>query len=155
MVTKEGLGEILLKEIVNQVRAYDTYGAWEKKSNEDLLKEFLKSGSKKSLSLVGHCEVDPKATLKAYAYFKAIGATIEKLSGFITSVMINLDDEGNGTVLIYTGRLILVYRTIRNVNIFGFNSIEDIKSQGEKLISQALHVLESYERKKDDNLLQT
>lgn len=144
MVIEEGLGEIFLKEIVNQVRAYDTYGTWEKKSNEDLLKEFLKGGSKKPLSLVGHCEIDPKAMLKIYAYFKALGAIIEKLSGFITSVVINMDDEGNGTVLIYTGRFILVNKTIRNANMFGFNSIDDMRSQGEKLIHKALHFLESY-----------
>uniref|UniRef100_A0A7C2ZJN3 DUF269 domain-containing protein n=1 Tax=Hydrogenobacter sp. TaxID=2152829 RepID=A0A7C2ZJN3_9AQUI len=144
MVIGESLGEVFLKEIVSQVRAYDTYGTWEKRSDEDLLKEFLKGENKKPLSLMGHCQIDPKAMLKIYAYFKALGATIEKLSGFITSVVINMDDEGNGTVLIYTGRLILVNKSIRNAHMFGFKSIEDMKSQGEKLIHKALHFLENH-----------
>ena len=41
MVIGESLGEVFLKEIDSQVRAYDTYGTWEKRSDEDLLKEFF------------------------------------------------------------------------------------------------------------------
>ena len=84
----------------------------------------MKGENKNPLSHLGLCQIDPKAMLKIYAYFKALGATIEKLSGFITSVVLNMDDEGNGTVLIYTGRLILVNKSIRNAHMFGFKSIE-------------------------------
>ena len=95
MVIGESLGEVFLKEIVSHERAYVTYGTWEKRSDVDLLMEFLKCVNKKPLSVMGHCQIDPKAMLKIYAYFNALGATIEKLSGFITSVVINMDDEGN------------------------------------------------------------
>ncbi|MCX8076599.1 MAG: NifX-associated nitrogen fixation protein [Aquificaceae bacterium] len=144
MVADVNAGELLLKEVVSQVRAYDTYGTWDKKSDEDILQDFLKRETKKSLSFMGHCEVDPKTTLKIYAYFKAIGAVVEKLSGYITSVVINLDHEGNGSVLIYTGRLILVNKTIRDASKFGFKSFEDMKSQGEKLVEKSIKLLEEH-----------
>jgi Hypothetical protein All1435 len=83
--------------------------------------------------------------LKIYAYFKALGVTIEKLSGMLTSVVINIDDEGNGNVLIYSGRLILLNKTIRDANKFSFKSIEDMLKQGLKVINGAIQLLEKYE----------
>ncbi len=139
-------GEEILKEIVNQIRAYDTYGTWEKKSDHDILNNlFLTKPEKQaSLSLMGHCEVDPKALLKLHAYFKAIGALIEKSSGLLTSVVINLDEEGNGIVLIYSGRLILVNKSIRDANKFRFKSLDEMALQAQKFIDKALELLEKY-----------
>jgi len=147
MVVEEGLSKDLLKNIVSQLRAYDTYGTWDKRSDEDLLKEFLKKEEKthSNINLTGHCAVDPKTMLKIYAYFKALGVTIEKLSGMLTSVVINIDDEGNGNVLIYSGRLILLNKTIRDANKFSFKSIEDMLKQGLKVINGAMQHLEKYE----------
>lgn len=139
-------GEEILKEIVNQVRAYDTYGTWEKKSDHDILNHlFLTKPEKQpSLSLMGHCEVDPKALLKLHAYFKAIGALIEKSSGLLTSVVINLDEEGNGIVLIYSGRLILVNKSIRDANKFRFKSLDEMALQAQRFIDKALELVEKY-----------
>lgn len=139
-------GEEILKEIVNQVRAYDTYGTWEKKSDHDILNHlFLTKPEKQaSLSLMGHCEVDPKALLKLHAYFKAIGVLIEKSSGLLTSVVINLDEEGNGIVLIYSGRLILVNKSIRDANKFRFKSLDEMALQAQKFIDKALELLKKY-----------
>ncbi len=139
-------GEEILKEIVNQIRAYDTYGTWEKKSDHDILNNlFLTKPEKQaSLSLMGHCEVDPKALLKLHAYFKAIGVLIEKSSGLLTSVVINLDEEGNGIVLIYSGRLILVNKSIRDANKFRFKSLDEMALQAQKFIDKALELLEKY-----------
>ncbi len=139
-------GEEILKEIVNQIRAYDTYGTWEKKSDHDILNHlFLTKPEKQaSLSLMGHCEVDPKALLKLHAYFKAIGVLIEKSSGLLTSVVINLDEEGNGIVLIYSGRLILVNKSIRDANKFRFKSLDEMALQAQKFIDKALELVEKY-----------
>ncbi len=138
--------EEILKEIVNQIRAYDTYGTWEKKSDHDILNHlFLTKPEKQaSLSLMGHCEVDPKALLKLHAYFKAIGVLIEKSSGLLTSVVINLDEEGNGIVLIYSGRLILVNKSIRDANKFRFKSLDEMALQAQKFIDKALELVEKY-----------
>lgn len=139
-------GEEILKEIVNQIRAYDTYRTWEKKSDHDILNHlFLTKPEKQaSLSLMGHCEVDPKALLKLHAYFKAIGVLIEKSSGLLTSVVINLDEEGNGIVLIYSGRLILVNKSIRDANKFRFKSLDEMALQAQKFIDKALELVEKY-----------
>jgi len=66
MVVEEELSKELLKNIVSQLRAYDTYGTWDKRSDEDLLKEFLKKEEKthSNINLTGHCAVDPKTMLK-------------------------------------------------------------------------------------------
>lgn len=146
MMTEQELGQDFLREIVNHVRAYDTYSIWSKKSDKDILSEFLKRAAKESKAseLTGHCEIDPKAMLKIYSYFKAIGSILEKQTGIIISVIINLDDEGNGVIIVYAGRLILINKSIRDANGFGFKSIEDIELQGRKLIEKALVVLENY-----------
>lgn len=146
MVIDQKVAEDFLKEVVNQLRAYDTYGTWEKRSDEDLLKEFLKKEESKNVSLNfgGHCAVDPKAMLKIYTYFKALGVLIERLSGLITSTIVNLDDEGNGVVLIYAGRLVLVNKTIRDANRFGFKSLEDMSNQGVKMLESAMRLIERY-----------
>ncbi len=144
-MVKEGLGEDFIKEVVRHIRAYDTYRTWEKRSDEEILKDFLKGDSKRSLSFAGHCETDPKVILRIHAFFKAVTSIIEKLSGFITSAVINIDGEGNGIVLIYAGRLILINKTIRDANRFRFKSLDHIRSEGEKLIEKALDLLEKYQ----------
>jgi len=63
----------------------------------------------------------------------------------LTSVVINIDDEGNGNVLIYSGRLILLNKTIRDANKFSFKSTEDMLKQGSKVINGAMQLLEKYE----------
>ncbi|ADC89062.1 conserved hypothetical protein [Thermocrinis albus DSM 14484] len=139
------LGEEVLKEIVRQVRAYDTYGTWEKRKDEDILKEFLKTSSKQIAHAGGSCSLDPRAMLKLHAYFKALGVIIERLSGYLTSAVINIDHEGNGTVILYAGRLILINKSIRDANNFGFKSTDNIKQEAEKLINKALQLIEKYE----------
>lgn len=147
MVVDERTAEEFMKEVVNQVRAYDTYGTWEKRGDEDLLKEFLKGETNKpaSFNFGGHCAVDPKAMLKIYAYFKALGVVIERRSNILTSTVINMDYEGNGNVIVYSGRLVLVNKTIRDANRFGFKSLEDMAKQGLKMIEKATQLLEKYE----------
>lgn len=147
MLTQE-LQDLILKEVVNQVRNYDFYGAWAKKSDENILEQlFLSKPEKKSsVSLIGHCEVDPKAILKIHAYFKAIGVVLEKLSGLLTSVVINIDEEGNGIILIYAGRLILLNKVIRDANRFHFKSLEDMVSKAQRIIESSLELVDRYEQ---------
>lgn len=136
--------ENFLDELTNQLRAYDIYGIWAKKSNQELVKEFIKNNISKSISLIGHCEIDPKAVMKIYAFYKTVAALIEKETGLITSVVVNLDEEGNGRVIIYTGRLILHSITIRDANNFGFKSVEDIQQKGIKLVNKGTEIADKF-----------
>ena len=135
-----------LKKIVSQIRAYDTYGTWDKRKDEDIIKDFVKDTKKPKMDIMsgGHCEVDPKALLKIQSFYKAVAFSIEKNIGVMCSTVLNLDHEGSGLLLIYAGRLILILKGIRDAGSFGFKSVEAIEKEGQKLIESALKIYEKY-----------
>ncbi len=136
-----------LKEIVSQIRAYDTYGTWDKRKDEDIIKDFIKDSKKPKVEIMGgsHCELDPKTLLKIQSFYKAVTFTIEKAINTMCSTLLNLDHEGSGILLIYAGRLILILKGVRDAGSFGFKNIEAIEKEGQKLIESALKIYEKYQ----------
>ena len=52
--------------------------------------------------------------------------------------MINLSHEGFGRAIISIGKLIVVDKTLRDVHRFGFDSIEKLTEEVEKITTKAL-----------------
>jgi len=132
-----------LQAIVQQIRANDPYGTYRNWSDELLLKPFIVSkAEKREISVEG--DVDPITKGRIFAFYRAIAARIEEETGQLATVVIDLSHEGFGWVLIFAGRLILVSRTLRDAQRFGYASIDKLAQEGEKLTQKGVEMATKY-----------
>lgn len=134
----------VLQELVRQIRSQDSYGVYRKWSDELVLKPFvLTKEQKRKISVDG--EVDPVTQLRITAFYRAIAFRIEQETGLLCQVIINLNHEGFGWALIFAGRLLLVAKTLRDAQRFGFESLEKMASEGEKFAGSAIDLAKRYQ----------
>lgn len=132
-----------LKAIVQQIRANDAYGTYRNWSDELLLKPYVVSKAKKrEISVDG--EVDPITKGRIIAFFRAIAACIETETGQLSQVVIDLSHEGFGWALVFSGRLLIVSRTLRDAQRFGFDSLEKLAAEGDKLIESGVSYVKRF-----------
>lgn len=132
-----------LSAIIQQIRANDPYGTYRKWSDELLLKPFIVSkAEKRDIPVEG--DVDPITQSRILAFYRAIAACIEEETGKLATVVIDLSHEGFGWVLIFSGRLILVSRTLRDAQRFGYASLEKLDKEGSKLISKGIDIANQF-----------
>lgn len=126
-----------LKAIAQQIRANDAYGTYRNWSDELLLKPYVVSkAQKREISVEG--DVDPITKGRILAFYRGVAHRIEEETGMLAQVVIDLSHEGFGWALIFSGRLLLVSRTLRDAQRFGFDSIEKVAAEGEKLVESGI-----------------
>jgi probable nitrogen fixation protein len=134
---------LFLKAIVQQIRANDPYGTYRNWSDELLLKPFVVTKvQKREISVEG--EVDPITKGRIMAFYRAVAACIETETGQLAQVVIDLNHEGFGWALIFSGRLLVVVRTLRDAQRFGFDSLEKVAAEGEKLIQSGVNSIQRF-----------
>ncbi|HEY9620343.1 MAG TPA: NifX-associated nitrogen fixation protein [Crinalium sp.] len=132
-----------LKAIIQQIRANDPYGTYRSWSDELLLKPYVVSkAQKREISVDG--DIDPITKGRILAFYRAIASRIEEETGLLSQVVIDLSHEGFGWALVFAGRLLLVARTLRDAQRFGFDSLEKVDAEGEKLVQAAIALAQKY-----------
>lgn len=133
------LNSPFLKTLVQQIRGQDTYGVYRNWSDELILKPFVVTKQKKrEISLEG--EVDPVTQARIMAFFRAVAADIEKETNLISQVVINLSHEGFGWALVFSGRLLLAKKALRDAHRFGFESLEKLAEEGENYVKKGVEL---------------
>ncbi|MDJ0531270.1 MAG: NifX-associated nitrogen fixation protein [Xenococcaceae cyanobacterium MO_207.B15] len=132
-----------LKELVLQVRAQDHYGVYRSWKDELVLANFVVSKEKKSkISVDG--DVDPATQLRIICFYRAIASCIEKETGKLCQVVTDLSHEGFGWALVWTGRLMVLSRTLRDAQRFGYPSLKKLAAQGERLVNLGIKNIEQF-----------
>lgn len=132
-----------LQAIVQQIRAQDRYGVYRNWADELVLAPFVVSKAKKrTISVEG--DVDPVTQLRVLCFYRAVAALIEKETGKLCQVVIDLSHEGFGWALVWTGKLMVVNRTLRDAQRFGFDSLGKLAEQGEKLVQSGVETLQNF-----------
>ncbi len=135
--------EPFLRALVNIIRASDSYGAWDRKPDHALLREFvITKQERKSLPIIG--DPDPEVLERVEQFYRAVGLRIEQRSGRMASPMMTMTHEGFGRLLITTGKLVAFAKSLRDVHRFGFDSLEVLAREGEKTVDQAVSTIEQY-----------
>jgi probable nitrogen fixation protein len=126
-----------LKAITQQIRANDPYGTYRNWSDELLLKPYIVSkAQKREISVDG--DVDPITKGRILAFYRAIAHRIEEETGLLCQVVIDLSHEGFGWVLVFSGRLLVVSKTLRDAQRFGFDSLEKLEAEGAKIVESGI-----------------
>jgi probable nitrogen fixation protein len=142
-IVTELLESDFAKALVQQIRVNDPYGTYRHWSDELLLKPFVVSrAQKREISVDG--DVDPTTKVRILAFYRAIAARIEQQTGQLSQVVVDLSHEGFGWALIFSGRLLLVVRTLRDAQRFGFDSFEKLIAEGDKLANMGIEMATRY-----------
>jgi len=132
-----------LRELVKQLRAQDTHGTWEGKSDAKLLEPFIITAEqRKAMPIMG--DPDPETLWRLDLFHNAIGLCIERATGCMVSPMMKMSHEGFGRAVLTTGRLIVVNRYLRDVHRFGFASLAKLAEAGNKFVKEGVDMIEQF-----------
>jgi probable nitrogen fixation protein len=87
---------------------------------------------------------DPETLWRMELFYNAIGLAIERATGVMVSPMMKLHHEGFGRLVLTAGRLIVFNKFLRDVHRFGFDSMEKLEAEGERIVTDALEWIEKY-----------
>lgn len=140
---EDWLQDSFIRELVKQLRAQDTHGTWEGKTDLTLLQPYLMTvEQRRELPMMG--DPDPDTLWRLDLFHNAVGLAIERATGCMVSPMTKMSHEGFGRTVLTTGRLIVVNRYLRDVHRFGYTSLAKLAEAGNKLVAEGVGMVEKY-----------
>ncbi|GEO40934.1 hypothetical protein SAE02_50820 [Skermanella aerolata] len=137
------LDQEFLKTLVSLIRAEDTYGAWEGKSDDILLRPFILTKEERRLiPIIG--DPDPDTITRMEQFYKAVGLTIEKRTKLMATPLMKMSHEGFGRIVLLTGRLVVLSKHMRDIHRYGFPSVEALATEGTKFVNEAVALIEEH-----------
>lgn len=132
-----------LKTLIGLIRAEDSYGAWERKTDFDLLSAFVVTKEeRRALPIIG--DPEPEITHRVEQFYRAVGLRVEQRTGLMASPTLTLSHEGFGRLFITVGKLVALAKTLRDVHRFGFDSLKALSDEGEKAVDRAMANIEEF-----------
>lgn len=132
-----------LKQLAAVIRAEDSYGQWDDKTDADLMSEFIVTKEeRREIPIIG--DPDPDVMWRLGKFYDAVGLLIEKRTGCMASQMQKMSHEGFGRVVLISGKLVVVSKHLRDVHRFGFESWEKLAEGGDKVVASAVSAIETY-----------
>ena len=139
----ELLEDAFVRELVKQIRAQDTHGTWDSKSDLTLLEPYiLTPEQRRAMPIIG--DPDPDTLWRLDLYHNAIGLAIERATQCMVSPMTKMSHEGFGRTVLTAGRLIVVNRHLRDVHRFGYPSLAKLAEAGNKLVAEGVEMIRNY-----------
>ena len=132
-----------LSELVKQLRSQDSYGHWDGKSDEEVVGPYVVTKEQRKLIPIID-DPDPDVLWRLELYYNAIGLAIERRTKVMCAPMIKMSHEGFGRVVLLAGRLVVFNKYHRDVHRFGFNSLEALAQQGDKIVNEAVAMIERF-----------
>ena len=130
-------------QLVQQIRAQDTHGSWDRKSDMELLAPFIvDKEARRALPIIG--DPDPDTLWRLGIFYGCLCLAIERQTGVMVSPMMKMSHEGFGRAVLTTGRLIVVNRYLRDVHRFGYPSLKKLAEAGNKLVAEGVGMVEAY-----------
>ena len=132
-----------VQQLVKQLRAQDTHGTWENKSDLQLLKPYIHTAEeRRARPIVG--DPDPETLWHLEIFYNAIAVAIERETGQMVSPMMKMSHEGFGRMVLLAGRLVVVNKQLRDVHRFGFPSLAKLADAGGKFLEEAITMIRTY-----------
>lgn len=143
MATDDPIEAPFVKELIKQWRAQDAHGAWDGKSDLQLIDPYiLDKERRKQMPLIG--DPDPETLWRLELFYNAVGLAIERATGVMVSPMMKMHHEGFGRMVLMAGRLIVVNKQLRDVHRFGFDSLAKLAVEGDKFVAAGVEMINRY-----------
>ncbi|MFN3886483.1 MAG: NifX-associated nitrogen fixation protein [Aquabacterium sp.] len=132
-----------VRELVKMLRAQDTHGTWDGKSDRTLLNPYiLTPEQRREIPIIG--DPDPETLWRVELFYNAIGVAIERETGNMVTPMMKMSHEGFGRMVLLAGRLVVVNKQLRDVHRFGFASLAKLAEAGGKFVSDGVAMIRDY-----------
>lgn len=132
-----------IRQLVQVLRADDSWGAWEDLGDADLLAEYVVTAQeRRELPITG--DPEPELVWRLEQFYAAVGLLVGRRSGCTASPMSRIHWEGFGRVVLLAGRLVVLSHHLRDVHRFGFASYEALAAEGERLTAEATAMIEAH-----------
>lgn len=132
-----------VQQLIKQLRAQDMNGAWDGKTDLQLLKPYIHTAEeRRALPILG--DPDPETLWHLEIFYNAIAVAIERETGQMVSPMMKMSHEGFGRMVLIAGRLVVVNKQLRDVHRFGFPSLEKLSQAGGKFFDEAVTMIRTY-----------
>jgi probable nitrogen fixation protein len=132
-----------LKQLIAVIRAEDSYGTWDGKSDAQLLADFVVTKEeRRAIPIIS--DPEPEVLWRIEKFYGAVGLLIEKNTGLMASPMSKMSHEGFGRIILITGRLVALSKHLRDVHRFGFDDFARLAEAGEKLAADAGGVIAAH-----------
>jgi len=96
-----------LKQLAAVIRAEDSYGTWDEKSDAQILADFIVTREeRREIPIIG--DPDPDVMWRVEKFYDAIGLMIEKQTGCMASQMSKMSHEGFGRIVLIAGKLVVL-----------------------------------------------
>lgn len=142
-VAAEPITSEFVNELIKQWRAQDMHGAWEGKSDIELLEPYILDKEKRrQMPIMG--DPDPETLWRLELFYNAVGLAIERATGVMVSPIMKMHHEGFGRMVLTAGRLVVVNKHLRDVHRFGFPSFAALSTEGEKLVGAGVEMIEKF-----------
>lgn len=126
-----------VQALVRLVRAQDTFGAYDQRSDAQMLAGFIMSKEQRRAAMAS-CRASPDLLVRLEQFYGAIGLLVEQETGLVASPMLRISDEGFGRVILTAGRLVVLSKHLRDAQRFGFESLSALAAEGAKQVAAAV-----------------
>ncbi len=134
---------VFVKELIKQWRAQDMHGAWDNKTDLDLIEPYIVDKQKrKEIPLVG--DPDPETIWRLELFYNAVGLSIERATGCMVTPMMKMSHEGFGRLVLMAGRLIVVNKMLRDVHRYGYDNLDKLADEGEKAVAAGVDMINKF-----------
>ena len=141
--TGSALESPFVQELIKQWRAQDTHGMWEGKKDEELLAPYIVTREqRRQMPIID--DPDPELLWRMELFYNAVGLAIERRTGSVATPMMKMHHEGFGRLVLTAGRLIVINKYLRDVHRFGFESLDKLAAEGEKLVIDGVAMIHAY-----------
>ncbi|AIQ49059.1 hypothetical protein R70723_26515 [Paenibacillus sp. FSL R7-0273] len=138
------MADALVRRLCGLLDAEDFFGRYAALTpGEKLAQQFLASAKDQSQSEF-NCAVSPKVRQQVPLLFQAAAGVIEERSGTLIQSTAEINGEGFGRGLLYSGRVILVLKSLRAGFPFPFTSEEKVIRYGVECAEEGLAFLAKY-----------
>jgi len=140
------MSNVFFPTLVGQIRAIDTYGMWDKFSDEDLVRQrYIKTKEDlKQIPIIDDIKDETKQIIKMM--YQAISLGFEKMTGEMANVIMEMSHEGFGRVCVICDKIVVCDKYLKDAHRFGFPTIEKLSEEGEKILAKAVETYKTYKK---------
>lgn len=130
-------------ELVRLWRAQDAHGVWERKTDEAMLSPYIVTKEqRRAMPIIA--DPDERTLWRIEMFYNAIGIALERRAGVVATPMMKMHHEGFGRIVLIAGNLVVMSRHLRDAHRFGFESMEKLAAEGEKLVDTAAEMVRTF-----------
>lgn len=137
---------LFISTLIGQVRALDQFGTWANRSDEEILSEKYVKTKEDLKNIPVIADIDEMQIQDIRLIYQAIALAFEKKTGIMCSVVMEMSHEGFGRAVVIAEKIVIVNKFFKDAHRFSFRTYEDLISEGEKMLQNALKIYDEYKK---------